>query len=108
MDSNKKRKLDDTSNKEDELSSQNHNNSVLDKQKIEKTRRLKEVKIILDKKKRINSVIYSLERNMQVLKEEIRDLDNKLYSVCPHEWVRDWESFEPCGPTPKICKYCQL
>ena len=45
---------------------------------------------------------------MQVLKEEIRDLDNKLYSVCPHEWVRDWESFEPCGPTPKICKYCQL
>jgi len=99
MDSTKKRKLNDISDKED---------SSKEKQKLEQEKRLKKVKLILEKKSRINSVIYSLDRNMNVLRQEIKDLDNELYSVCPHEWVRDWDSYEPCGPTPKICKHCQL
>ena len=95
MDSNKKRKLDDT--KETET-----------KEDLEKNKRLKKVENILERKKRINSVIYSLERNLSLLRDEIRDIDNKLYNVCPHEWVRDWDTYEPCGRTPKICKHCQL
>ena len=77
-------------------------------EEIEKEEKLQHVQYLLNKKRNLNTILYGIEKNIRLLKKEIDDIDNELYQSCPHEWVRDWDAYEPCGPTPKICKHCNL
>lgn len=54
------------------------------------------------------SEIYSNFNRNNILRKKINELDKKLHRVCPHKWVRDYDQYEPCGPTPKMCEYCGL
>ena len=75
---------------------------------LEKTIKLKEVAKLLSKKKNINSVIYSLYNNVNILKDQINEIDNELNKVCPHNWVIDYDSYGSSDHTPKICTHCEL
>ena len=68
----------------------------------------KQIDIINQEKNMINNEIYSSFRRIDNLRSRIRELDKKLNKVCPHKWVRDWDQYEPCGRTPKICEFCGL
>ena len=67
--------------------------------------RLKKVDKLLDKKKKLNQVIYSLYNNITILKDQIGNINKEINYICPHEWVRDWETCSN-DKTPKKCKHC--
>ena len=69
-----------------------------------------EIKIKIEriKNKKYKKYVFIGQLNNMIdeVRKEIDELDNELYHVCPHKWVVDPSQYEPCGPTPKICEYC--
>lgn len=72
-----------------------------DEKRLESIERSKKVMTEIDN---IEGYIYGLQEHLKVLKEKER---NHKLKYCDHEWVIDYDTcWDPCGPTPKICKHC--
>ena len=51
--------------------------------------------------------IFSLENEINVLKNDIKGLEKKLYLSCDHIWIREIDS-GPYGTKHFICKTCNI
>jgi hypothetical protein len=90
---NEKDSLNDLSDKDKE--------KYYDEKRLESIERSKKVMTEIDN---IEGYIYGLQEHLKVLKEKER---NHKLKYCDHEWVIDYDTcWDPCGPTPKICKHC--
>lgn len=72
---------------------------LLDENKIEN-------ETLEDKKSKIEEQIYSLEEKIIDKKLEYDSISKQIYNKCNHQWIPDRDQYEPCGPTPKICRIC--
>ena len=86
-----------------------HDKDTNSNKKVQLTEEIKiQIKEINDiKNKYYIEIDANISKNIK-LRKQINELDAKLKKICPHKWVRDWDQYEPCGPTPKICEYCGL
>ena len=91
----------------------NSKEDITNSKKIKKEDNLKpeikdQILKLNNEKNQFYKKIYSNINENNVLRNKIRLINKELNKVCPHKWVRDWDQYEPCGRTPKICEYCGL
>jgi hypothetical protein len=49
--------------------------------------------------------IWDLERKMNALKKENKNLEKIIYKTCEHNWERDWDDLYS---RHKVCTKCKL
>ena len=50
--------------------------------------------------------IYEIEKNLKLLKGELKEIRHKMQSVCKHEFVREVVTSGPYREIAYICKKC--
>ena len=50
--------------------------------------------------------IYEIEQNLKLLKKELKEIKNRMQSVCKHEFVREVVTSGPYRELAYICKKC--
>ena len=63
------------------------------------------VQINLESIKTNTQKIWDLERKINALKKENKNLEKNIYKTCEHNWERDWDDLYS---RYKVCTKCKL
>ena len=69
---------------------------------------VEEVTELIELRKQVYQNLRYIEALHKQSNNLIYSVDNMIRKKCDHVWVIDTSSYEPCGPTPKICEKCGL
>ena len=69
----------------------------------EQTSEFLELKDKINEKK---DIVYQLEKNLKILRSELKDQINQLQSICNHSYVRECTTSGCYAEYHYICKYC--
>jgi len=61
-------------------------------------------KLIFNKRQEI----FQKQREIIVLKDDIRDLKNKMFSSCNHKWIKEKEDDGPYSKSYQFCSICKM
>jgi hypothetical protein len=62
------------------------------------------IQLKLDKQRKM----YDYERRIKKIKEDIRDLEKKIYNKCDHNWERDYSYAGLYTKAETVCTKCNL
>ena len=62
---------------------------------------------LLTRKKLNMKQIYENLKENEILYNENRELDNKIYKMCEHKWERDYTDYGPYSRPSYICSICE-
>lgn len=54
----------------------------------------------------ISYTVSSVKHEIFRLESHVHELTRSVRVNCAHDMVIDYAAFEPCGPTPRICRKC--
>jgi hypothetical protein len=63
---------------------------------------------IIQKTRELNRKMCRLYHEITKIEDECVKLKKIRFNKCEHKFVIDHESYEPCGPTAKICTHCHM
>jgi chromosome segregation ATPase len=84
------------------MENQNHNGENLNDQ-IENNDDFDKIKELYETKR---NNIYDKEKNLRELKQELKEIQTYMQSVCKHEFVRETVTSGPYREIAYICKKC--
>lgn len=50
--------------------------------------------------------VSSVKHEISCLESHVHKLTQLIQENCDHDMIIDRNTFEPCGPTPRICRKC--